>query len=500
MDDEPEVEVVPELPIPAPVTEVPLVPDGVMISVDTVLDGPDAPIAEHINGIASGSTQMQAQLIPPPALAAIASMSSTMSIDHVSALTPVPAVPSAPTRPQLHNMDLEKIHSELYKSKYLTPADFLLDVAKIRENAERRRHEDGERALRANALYIAAEVSLLDVEPQLKLECERMAVRERRRRAERKEERAKAKAAESAAASGGRNGIGSRNGSGTPVEGVRRSGRTAGGPRIEVDLNGDPTALERRLKRARSSGGTSASPRTPASVLGVDDPMGTEGRSAKRSRLHDEADGADGNGGPEDDVLPGPPSPRNRQASLVGDADTAMSVASPRPSRAGGFDPSLLNPAPQASSGSSDIAGALLDSLHPVAVPSDADASVPTTDTARASPFPESQLSQGYGMQLDTPLAPPVPPRTPTPPRPDFIVPESALDALRTRLSSTTAALSVEQLEQLRAACIGAVWRAQSAWNRTVLVGELEGVVAAFVRECEEWGEEGDDEGEGMAY
>jgi hypothetical protein len=41
----------------------------------------------------------------------------------------------------------------------------------------------------------------------------------------------------------------------------------------------------------------------------------------------------------------------------------------------------------------------------------------------------------------------------------------------------------VEQLEQLRATCLGCVWRRRKEWDRDALVGELKEVVKEFVDE-----------------
>ena len=82
----------------------------------------------------------------------------------------------APPPPQLFDMDLERMHLDLYRSKYLTPDDFLTDIRKIVHNATVRVEEDPERLFRAQAMLTAAEVSIQDFEPQFRMECERMAV------------------------------------------------------------------------------------------------------------------------------------------------------------------------------------------------------------------------------------------------------------------------------------------------------------------------------------
>lgn len=82
------------------------------------------------------------------------------------------------------------------RANHLTPNDFLEDIGKSVHNAEVRAHEDLDRLHKALALYTAAEVSMHEFDPQLRLECERMAVRERKRREEHGKTKGKGKAAE----------------------------------------------------------------------------------------------------------------------------------------------------------------------------------------------------------------------------------------------------------------------------------------------------------------
>ncbi|KAH6890090.1 AAA-domain-containing protein [Coprinopsis sp. MPI-PUGE-AT-0042] len=80
--------------------------------------------------------------------------------------------------------------------------------------------------------------------------------------------------------------------------------------------------------------------------------------------------------------------------------------------------------------------------------------------------------------------------RSPTPPLPDFHVDEDLLDVLRRRLRDDTEGLNVEQLEQLRATCLGDVWRHRKEWDRDDLVRGLIRHVGDFleeVQELEEW-------------
>ena len=72
--------------------------------------------------------------------------------------------------------------------------------------------------------------------------------------------------------------------------------------------------------------------------------------------------------------------------------------------------------------------------------------------------------------------------RTPTP-QPEFTVDGALLGELRTKLVRDTASLNVEQLEQLRASLLGAVWRRRTEWHRGALLHEMVGLVDEFVFE-----------------
>ncbi|GAA5916804.1 hypothetical protein JCM8208_004779, partial [Rhodotorula glutinis] len=79
----------------------------------------------------------------------------------------------------------------------------------------------------------------------------------------------------------------------------------------------------------------------------------------------------------------------------------------------------------------------------------------------------------------------PTPMEATPPPPPPFVLPEAEVDALSSFLTSRTDALNSDQLEQLRAACFDAVWRARSAWDRSAVVQELAELAHEFVDEVE---------------
>ena len=72
--------------------------------------------------------------------------------------------------PEIYNMDLEIMHKELYKNSYLTPNDFLDDIHKIVHNATVFANQDTDRHNRALAMLTAAQVSLQDFDPQLRID------------------------------------------------------------------------------------------------------------------------------------------------------------------------------------------------------------------------------------------------------------------------------------------------------------------------------------------
>ncbi|KAL5530834.1 YTA7 [Sanghuangporus sanghuang] len=227
--------------------------------------------------------------------------------------------------PQIFEVDLESMNVDLYKGKFLTPAMFLDEVGKIVHNAEVRAYEDRDRLHKAQAMYTAAEVSIQEFDPAFRLECERMAGRELKRREQRRLEKEKRK---SRAGSRERDGEGSVNGHGNGSGGenggaLRRSARNNGlAPELGIT---DPLLLERRLKRHRSQDVNGDAHGSGEENAGTD-------RDSKRSRLdavpevpeddHDELD------------LVGPNSSQPRPVAAVRFAQTVSESLPTTPSRA----------------------------------------------------------------------------------------------------------------------------------------------------------------------
>lgn len=415
---------------------------------------------------------------------------------------PPPPVERQPEVPKLFNMDLERMHVELHKNRYLTPQGFLDDVRKMVHNAAVCQSEDLERLHRAQAMYTATEVSMQDFDPQFRAECERMAERERQRRATRKKEKEKAKADA---------------GSETYAPGTRRSARHIGQePEIAIT---DVTKLERaaRLKRQRSSGPSTGSQTSGDEI--------SDGRNAKRSRVNNE------------DVSMNTNLPEPSSTQQVSTAASTVYLSCPQPepqsqptpdsvdpsgnggrlpdvppsAMGGGFDPSLLNPAPPQSdqipyhrffTPSSTSVSAAPDPMtvdtQPPCSPSPV---LPPPESALSSELPPP--SEPLVSNADTPTSiPPITGESPAPappapeheseaievdreptPLPDFHFDQNALTRLGDDFRDTTDLLNVEQLEQLRASCLGCIWAHRSDWDRDNLILELGKTLREFVEE-----------------
>jgi len=427
---------------------------------------------------------------------------------------PPPAVERQPEVPKLFDMDLERMHVELHKNRYLTPHAFLDDVGKMVHNAVVCRSEDLERLHRAQAMYTATEVSMQDFDPQFRTECERMADRERQRRAARKKEKekAKAKAKEQRLQEADA-------GSETYAPGTRRSARHNGQePEIAIT---DVTKLERaaRLKRQRSTGPSTGSQTSGDEI--------SDGRNAKRSRVNNEEDVSMNTNLAEpcntqqvstvaSTVYLSCPQPQSTPDSVDPDGNGGRLPDVPPSAMGGGFDPSLLNPAPSHSdqppyqrffTPSSTSVSAAPDPMtvdapeevpHPPRSPSPVLPPPESTQSSELRPISEPPVSNADASTPIPPItgestatAPPAPEcdfeaievdREPTP-LPDFHFDQNALTHLGDGFRDTTDLLNIEQLEQLRASCLGCVWAHRSDWDRDILIIELGEILRDFVEE-----------------
>ena len=477
--------------------------------------------------------------------------------------------------PPLFDMDLERMHSELFRGRYLTPQDFMDDIGKIVHNADVRSNEDLDRLYKAQAMFTAAQVSIQEFDPHFRLECERMAARERQRRDERKKEKGKDREQQQQT---------------TSMMPIRRSAR-ANGLQPEHPIT-DPVKLERRLKRQRGeldgNGGdslhTSEGEGQAGPSASYDD---DSSRDAKRIRIVEERDdgydpldtlgqtpGSEVRShvvrfvtGPLDSPLVVEPQPQRHLSPFHPQMHANHPVPFPNhqefhlhphipspsfvtsgadlllPSRSSGFNPALLNPMqpselvsyspriPEGPIPSTSHAPTHADPSdpfisqphpqHPYLPPNSSEFLLPpramTPPVAMsmfpmpsASPVPRHPSGRLSRQPTPMPIGPstpspehqpvevPIPPeREPTPmevviersptPLPDFHISPSLVDELSRLLKNETAKLTTEQLEQLRATCLGAVWRYRKEWDRDELVMELMKCVKEFVSEVEEF-------------
>ncbi|KLO08586.1 AAA-domain-containing protein [Schizopora paradoxa] len=439
-----------------------------------------------------------------------------------------------PPEPKLHDIDLERIHSDLYKGKYLTPQEFLEDIGKMVYNAEVRRYEDSDRLYKAQAMFTAAQVSIQEFDPQLRLECERMASRERKRRDQRREARDKAKAAAAEALRADVAGSGDGSGQEGGV-GPRRSTRN-NGQQLEISIT-DPVRLERQLKRQRSADAN-------GNTRGSSEESMSDDRASKRSKMdaiEEEDDGPD----PLDVVGPTSSQPRptvrfenelndamqtptrplgifpHPQSVFLTPIPEVASETRPSPSR---LD-QILNPTPssqpqflqtpntfeqpeppvvqEAEAARPLPVSSIVDITHPLStqhIPPDCMSTPTPNHVPPVVPPPQSSSIQPENS--DMPETVPEDPqalmevderRSPTPPPPTFTISDDLVVSLETSFVEHTSHLSVEQLEQLRATCLGSIWRHRQEWDRDALVRELMGVITEFSEEATSYEHDMDD-------
>ena len=112
-----------------------------------------------------------------------------------------PPAPPTPSKTwQAHNLDIDLISLKLSKHKYLTPSDFLADIAKIEENAEKLM--DPDRITKIGEMGAHARMHVLNFDPAWEPRFEAYADRVRERKAKRAEEKKKAADAAAGVASG----------------------------------------------------------------------------------------------------------------------------------------------------------------------------------------------------------------------------------------------------------------------------------------------------------
>lgn len=330
-------------------------------------------------------------------------------------------------------MNLERMQRRLYYNGYLTVQDFMDDLAKIVSNAEEAREVDTERVVRAHQMRNLA-VVLLDqyIDPNFRMECERMSQRQLAREQEKQKAEDDAKRAIEEAAVSGRALPPPR------PSGERASARVQG-EEPEHQHPVDVVAIERSGKRSRG-----ASARLSAGNADGGD------RKRARSALIGEVDALaqqQGSAG-----TPG------AGATMSTDVASGSAQAQAQLQQ----NPVGTVPANGAAHGvNGNGASALL------AVP------LGTAPTG-AIGEPPSSVAQA-------------PPAEPPKPHPPFRGPTTnEFCKFVEHLLKASNDLNIEQLLQLRAGCFDAVWRRRSDWDRTELMKELHGLVDAVVKAVRE--------------
>lgn len=144
--------------------------------------------------VASGSTL--------PALTETLSSINPTTLPHtIPNSTATSIIADPPTTWQAHNLDIDLISLKLSKHKYLTPSDFLADIAKIEENAEKLM--DPDRITKIGEMGAHARMHVLNFDPAWEPRFEAYAERVRGRKAKRAEERERKATALAAVAEGG---------------------------------------------------------------------------------------------------------------------------------------------------------------------------------------------------------------------------------------------------------------------------------------------------------
>lgn len=340
-----------------PVGEVGLVNgDGAHVSIYTESSLPIPPMSQE-------ASQLSTIPVDPAHPAPVAEDAAPGAGDQ----PPAEQSTTPPTVWQAHNLDIDIVSLKLSKHKYLTPSDFLADISRIEENADKL--GDPDRIARIGEMGAHARMHVMNFDPAWEPRFEAYAQRVRDRKAKRQKEKEDRKRSEVVTDS-------------TPA-----TADTATVAETAPNGLGDGDGS---LKRAREDDGQAAP--------GTDDVRGEK-------RMREDVDVV-----MEDSTV----------SSLTETPVTSAPPTQPQP---------LPEP-----------------------------------------PAPESVI-------------------TVPPPRivyPDFSVPAGALQELETALVFGTNQFTVEQLEQLRAACFDKIWRHRADWDRAACIAEVQKTCAGLIHEVQE--------------
>ena len=422
------------------------------------------PSSARLSSSLSAASPLPTQLEPPVA-------PNLQKVGHAVDKIPEPQAQAQvqvqpPTQPRPPPLDLDRIYVDLYGGKDLARQHFINDIHNMVNDAAARVNEDLERLQKAQAMLIAADVSMRDFDARFKLECQRMAECERKRRDESMK---------------GKNVVARDVGqSGTSAPGTSASARRAG-RQPEMSIT-HPPPLE---KRARSGGRPGGSPESSEESRAEG-----SGQPKKRPRtmLTDENDrDSVDTPGPTPSQRPNPPTIRRADDELPATPNQSQPPTSTPPPSVGAPPTSDAHPMVIDAPAPTRPSVALLDpscsGSNPLPLPSlEEDVKRPVT----LAPLPNGTTCTSTSDDHDVPIPPRprttahAPSRTPTvqpppdtdalpsreptrsaTPLPEFHVDNASLLNLQHQLRTRTRQLSVEQLEQLRARCISSI----SQWD-----------------------------------
>ncbi|KAM0793371.1 hypothetical protein ACM66B_000826 [Microbotryomycetes sp. NB124-2] len=375
------------------------------------------------------------------------------------------------------NVDLDTMHSDLYKGYYFTPDDFLADVLRIQANVEVNAilEHDNEAPVRAAQMLNHARIMIEQVfDPNFRAECAKM-----RERAEERDKKLPP-------------------GAKSKVRKIKSKGPLPGGD----DLHAYAVAAA-----AAGGKGLMGTIKKPSEVGGGDqqadgDAGADPNRVVKRVRIQDDDDAANMDEGPSkrarNDVNGVSTSSGMRVNFVLNGAPALSTGVVPEPAVAA---PMQVGAAPEDALGLDMPPLPTLPDASAPALPSHIASNVGASTSALRASTPRQGTPQPG--RLATPDATangpasvvasspagmsdaPMPPATPEP-LPDFVVPARELAQLAATLKDGTAELTVDELEQMRAACFDVVWRGRKEWDRGQVVQEVYELVTEFVAEARE--------------
>jgi len=366
-------------------------------------------------------------------------------------------------RNNLTDIDMPRISGGIWEGRFLTSQEFLKAIELVHNNATKERDTAGEQSetwfQKASRVYTLAMQEVSQTDPAFDQECQRIAQRiyKERAAARKAEERKKQQdpiltlAVESGPVVSASDDVTMN--TGTEEGSVGGSVSRKRSREDEEMSEGGSDRPPKRFKGKEANGAEETKTVRFNSVPEVVEPP-----AIMLNGKNPDQEMADNDGTPT-------PSPIGRSTSRV--ADLLASNHGPM------YDPALGTPAEHASS---------------TAVPN-----VPLERALLALESTEGGISRApEGLTQHLIVTPRTPSPAPVTP-PEFQLAPKLLDDLETKLVTKTAALNVEQLEQLRAACLDTIWRYRSDWNRESMVHALLERVDRYLKEIGEEGSSDED-------